>query len=170
MHNVFICIGSNVGERKEQIISAIALLKKYKNINLVKLSSLYETLPFGVKEQDNYYNCALEIKTDYEPKDLLMILKTVEKEVGRKESFTWGPREIDLDLALFDNLVIRNETLKIPHPGIRERDFFLVPLLELDEELQLPDDNKKLKDYLKLIDTNHIISKFELNLSEINGS
>jgi 2-amino-4-hydroxy-6-hydroxymethyldihydropteridine diphosphokinase len=121
-------------------------------------------LPFGVKDQDNYYNCALEIKTDYEPKDLLMILKTVEKEVGRKESFTWGPREIDLDLALFDKLVIRNESLKIPHPGIRERDFFLVPLLELDDGLQLPDDNKKLKDYLKLIDSNHIIEKYEFHL------
>lgn len=171
MHRAFICIGSNIGDRAVNISSAVNLLKEYKNISLVKISALYETKPFGVKKQPDFYNCALEIDTDYTPEDLLMILKSVEKKIGRKETFEWGPREIDLDLVLFGKMRINNAKLKIPHPGIYERDFFLVPLLEIDENLIEPNGNKKLKDYLKLIETNHIIRKIEFDLNEIiNGS
>lgn len=170
MNKAFICVGSNVGERKQNIVEALRILNQYTNISVEKLSSIYETKPFGVKEQPDFYNCAVQIQTTYKPVDLLMVLKTIEKQVGRKETFDWGPREIDLDLALYGKEQLHENKLILPHPGIYDRDFFLVPLLEIDEELVDPVSGKKLKDYLKLIVTKHIITKYDFKLSEITGS
>ncbi len=170
MSNAYISIGSNVGDRKKNILYSLSLLDEYQNLEIQAVSSIYETIPFGVEEQDNFYNLAVEIKTEYSPYDLLMLLKGTEQKVGRKKRFNWGPREIDLDLALFDSEIIDEPKLKIPHPGVYERDFFLVPLLELKSDLTDPVSGKKLKEYLNLITTNHIINKFEFNLNEINGS
>ncbi|RMD50414.1 MAG: 2-amino-4-hydroxy-6-hydroxymethyldihydropteridine diphosphokinase [Ignavibacteria bacterium] len=170
MNRAFLCIGSNVGERKENIIRSLQLLNEYDQIEIKKVSSIYETKPYGVSDQPEFYNLAVELNTSYSPVDLLMVLKTTENLVGRKPTSKWGPREIDLDLVLYENEVLNEEKLKLPHPGVFNRDFFLKPLLELDAELVDPVHAKKLKDYLKLIETNHIINKMEFNLNEIIGS
>ena len=170
MNSAYLCVGSNAGDRKVNILTALKLLNEYEKIELIDVSSIYETEPFGVKEQENFYNLAVRLRTEYTAPDLLMVLKTVERETGRRARARWGPREIDLDLALFGEEIADEEKLKLPHPGIFERDFFLVPLVELDENICEPLRNKKLKEYLKLVQTNHIITKFEFNISEIIGS
>lgn len=170
MNKAYLCVGSNRGDRKANILTALKLLNEYDNIELESVSSVYETEPFGYAEQEKFYNLAVSLRTEYSAPDLLMALKAVEKEVGRKPGVHWGPREIDLDLALFGNEIAIDEKLKLPHPGIYERDFFIVPLIELDDNIYEPLNGKKLKEYLKLVRTNHIITKFEFNISEIIGS
>ncbi|MDI6889955.1 MAG: 2-amino-4-hydroxy-6-hydroxymethyldihydropteridine diphosphokinase [Thermodesulfovibrionales bacterium] len=129
----YIGIGSNLGNRQENCLRAIEILEK-RGITVKKKSSIYETEPWGVKDQPRFINMAIEVETGLEPKELLRILKEVEREVGREESFKWGPRIIDLDILLFDALILREDNLEIPHPLMHERDFVLRPLCEIAPE------------------------------------
>jgi 2-amino-4-hydroxy-6-hydroxymethyldihydropteridine diphosphokinase len=137
MSVAYIGIGSNLGNRQENCLRAIKLLRK-KGIIVTKRSSLYETEPWGVKDQPLFINMAIEIETGLKPKVLLKILKDVEKEVGRKESTKWGPRIIDLDILLIDNIVLNKDNLKIPHPLMHKRDFVLLPLCEIAPDIKHP--------------------------------
>ncbi len=137
MATVYIGIGSNLGNRQENCLRAIELLQK-KGIIVTKCSSLYETEPWGVKDQPLFINMAIEIETGLKPKVLLKILKDVEKEVGRKESLKWGPRIIDLDILLIDNIVLNEDNLKIPHPLMHKREFVLRPLCEIAPDIKHP--------------------------------
>jgi len=130
MSIAYIGIGSNLGNREKNCLHAIELLQK-KGITVTKRSSLYETEPWGLKDQPYFINMVIEIETEPEPKELLRKLKDIEREVGREESLKWGPRLIDLDILLFDNIVINEDNLKIPHPLMHERDFVLRPLCEI---------------------------------------
>lgn len=134
---VYIGIGSNLGDRKENCLRAIELLQK-REIIVTKRSSLYETEPWGVKDQPLFLNMAIEIKTGLNPAELLKILKDIEREVGREESFKWGPRIIDLDILLFDNIILKTDNLEIPHPLMHERDFVLRPLCEIAPDIKHP--------------------------------
>jgi len=134
---VYIGIGSNLGNRQENCLRAIELLQK-KGIIVKKRSSLYETEPWGVKDQPLFLNMAIEVETKLNPEALLRILKDVEKEVGRKESTKWGPRIIDLDILLIDNIVLNKDNLKIPHPLMHKRDFVLRPLSEIAPNINHP--------------------------------
>ncbi|MEW6162717.1 MAG: 2-amino-4-hydroxy-6-hydroxymethyldihydropteridine diphosphokinase [Nitrospirota bacterium] len=129
----YIGIGSNLGNRQENCLRTIEILEK-RGITVKKKSSIYETEPWGVKDQPRFINMAIEVETGLEPKELLRILKDVEREVGREESFKWGPRIIDLDILLFDSLILREDDLEIPHPLMHERDFVLRPLCEIAPE------------------------------------
>jgi len=126
----YIGIGSNLGNREENCLRSIALLEK-RGITVRKKSSMYETEPWGVKDQPRFMNMAIEIETKLEPKILLRVLKEVEKEMGRERSLRWGPRIIDLDILLFDELIVKEDDLEIPHPLMHERDFVLRPLCEI---------------------------------------
>ncbi|HYA11519.1 MAG TPA: 2-amino-4-hydroxy-6-hydroxymethyldihydropteridine diphosphokinase [Thermodesulfovibrionales bacterium] len=126
----YIGIGSNLGNRQKNCLRAIELLEK-KDITVKKRSSMYETEPWGVKDQPQFINMALEVETELEPHELLKILKDVEREVGRGVTFKWGPRMIDLDILLFNDLFLREDNLQIPHPLMHERDFVLKPLCEI---------------------------------------
>jgi 2-amino-4-hydroxy-6-hydroxymethyldihydropteridine diphosphokinase len=126
----YIGIGSNLGNRQKNCLRAIELLEKRGTI-VKKRSSMYETEPWGVKDQPQFINMAIEIETELEPHELLRILKDVEREVGRGVTFKWGPRIIDLDILLFDDLFLRGDNLQIPHPLMYERDFVLKPLCEI---------------------------------------
>jgi 2-amino-4-hydroxy-6-hydroxymethyldihydropteridine diphosphokinase len=137
MSVVYIGIGSNLGNRQENCLRAIELLQK-KGIIVKKRSSIYETEPWGVKDQPLFLNMVIEIKTGLKPKELLRILKDVEKEVGRKESLKWGPRIIDLDILLIDNIVLNEDNLKIPHPLMHKREFVLRPLCEIAPDIKHP--------------------------------
>ncbi|OGW47752.1 MAG: 2-amino-4-hydroxy-6-hydroxymethyldihydropteridine diphosphokinase [Nitrospirae bacterium RBG_13_41_22] len=133
----YIGIGSNLGNRQENCLRAIELLQK-KGIIVTKRSSLYETEPWGVKDQPRFINMAVEIDTSLEPKELLKILKNIEKELGKEKSSKWGPRIIDLDILLFDDIILNEDNLKIPHPLMHERDFVLRPLCEIAPDIYHP--------------------------------
>lgn len=126
----YIGIGSNLGNRQKNCLRAIELLEK-EGVVIKKRSSMYETDPWGVKDQPRFINMAIEIETGLKPKDILRTLKNVERELGREESFKWGPRSIDLDILLFDDLILKEDDLEIPHPLMHERDFVLKPLCEI---------------------------------------
>ncbi len=129
----YIGIGSNLGNRQKNCTRAIELLEK-RGIVIKKKSSMYETEPWGVEEQPQFINVVLEAETSLEPHELLRMLKDVEREVGRGITFKWGPRIIDLDILLFDDLFLRDNSLQIPHPLMHERDFVLKPLCEIAPE------------------------------------
>jgi 2-amino-4-hydroxy-6-hydroxymethyldihydropteridine diphosphokinase len=129
----YIGIGSNLGNRQKNCLRAIEFLEK-RGIIVKKRSSMYETEPWGVKDQPQFINMALEVETGLEPHELLRILKDVEKEVGRGATFKWGPRIIDLDILLFNDLFLRGDNLQIPHPLMHKRDFVLKPLCEIAPE------------------------------------
>lgn len=129
----YISIGSNLGNRQRNCLRAIELLEK-RGIIVKKKSSMYETEPWGVKDQPQFINMALEVETELEPHELLRTLKDVEREFGRRVTFKWGPRIIDLDILLFNDLFLREDDLQIPHPLMHERDFVLKPLCEIAPE------------------------------------
>jgi 2-amino-4-hydroxy-6-hydroxymethyldihydropteridine diphosphokinase len=137
MSIVYIGIGSNLGDRKANCMRAIELLV-VKGIVVRKESSLYETDPWGDKNQPKFLNMAIEIETELKPRDLLDILAGIEKELGRKKSLKWGPRIIDLDILLYDSITIDQDDLKIPHPFMHERDFVLKPLYEIAPDVKHP--------------------------------
>lgn len=127
---IYIGIGSNIGDREANCKKAIELLQT-KGIVTTKISSIYETEPWGVKEQPKFLNMALEAETNLSPEKLLIALKDIEKQMKREYAIKWGPRIIDLDLLFYDNIILDTDDLKIPHPLICKRDFVLLPLSEI---------------------------------------
>ena len=109
-------------------------------------SSIYETKPYGVKEQDNFLNAVIKISTSFNLTQLFIFLKNIEDELGRKSNTKWGPREIDLDLLFFNNIVYSDEKIIIPHKEIELRDFVLTPLCEIAPDLFHPVLNQKISD------------------------
>ena len=117
----YICIGANVGNRQKYIDDALTLLNKIVNIR--NMSSIIETDPIGHKNQNPFLNTILEIETDLSPHSLLKKLKDIEIHIGRKTRYRWGPREIDLDILLYEDRVINTDGLTIPHPEMHNRKF-----------------------------------------------
>jgi 2-amino-4-hydroxy-6-hydroxymethyldihydropteridine diphosphokinase len=119
-----------MGNRQAHCMDAVKRLKD-KGIVIKKVSSMYETKPWGLEEQPDFINMAVEAETGLSPEELLKTLKGVEKEMGRKETIKWGPRIIDLDILFYDDAVINMEHLQIPHPLLHKRDFVVLPLSEI---------------------------------------
>lgn len=128
---VFIGLGSNVGDREEYIEQAIALLKETKGIKVVRRSSNYETKPEGKKAQPLFINSVVEISTAIEPMKLLELTQSFEDTLGRERGVEWGPRTIDIDILLYGDELISEDDLTIPHPLMHERLFVLEPLVEI---------------------------------------
>jgi 2-amino-4-hydroxy-6-hydroxymethyldihydropteridine diphosphokinase len=147
MSIAYIGIGSNLGNREENCERAIFLLEE-NGIRVINRSSKIETEPWGFKNQPRFINMVIEIETDIEPKELLNLLKKIEIEIGRRPSFRWGPRMIDLDLLLYGDLVIKTPELEIPHPGTYNRDFVLKPLTEIAPNKVHPVIKKSFKEIL----------------------
>jgi 2-amino-4-hydroxy-6-hydroxymethyldihydropteridine diphosphokinase len=137
MSVAYIGIGSNLGERKDNCDRALTLLKQ-KGIKITKKSSFYETEPWGYKNQPSFLNMVIEAETELGARDLLKTLQQIEKKLGREENFKWGPRTIDLDILLFDNMTIQENDLMIPHPLMHKREFVLQPLCEISPALRHP--------------------------------
>ena len=137
MYVAYIGIGSNLGDRELNCKQAVGLLRQ-KGITVSKESSLYETKPWGVTDQPLFLNMAIEIETDLKPFELLRTLKDIEKEMGREETFLWGPRIIDLDILLYDNNIVDEKDLRIPHPNMQDREFVLRPLCEIAGDVPHP--------------------------------
>ena len=143
----YIGIGSNLGNRQKNCSRAIEILVT-KGIVIRKKSSMYETEPWGVTDQPRFINMVVEVETELEPHELLRTLKDIEREVGRGETFKWGPRIIDLDILLYDNLILDSENLTIPHPQIKHRKFVVTHLVEIKPELRDPISGEK---YINLL-------------------
>ena len=134
-HIAYIGIGSNLGDKISQCEKAISEILKTGCHKLLAKSSLFKTKPIGYTSQDWFVNGVIKIETDLEAPELLQALKAIESQSGRTETFRWGPRTIDLDILFFDDVEIHTEELQIPHPLIQERQFVLIPLVEIDRNL-----------------------------------
>ena len=158
-YSVFIGIGSNVGDATDNCIKAVKEIGLIKGNRIVKVSSLYMTEPISHIKQDWFINCVVKIETDLTPYSLLSDLQKVEKRLGRKRDIRHGPRTIDLDILIFNSLIIDDDKLKIPHPRMHERRFVLEPLSEIDENLIHPVIKKSIKSLLNEIG---IVQRVEL--------
>ena len=139
MSRVFIGVGSNEGERLRHISDAVKVLGAVSGVRVVQMAIITETEPVGGPPQGPYLNTAVEIETSLPPQQLLSLLKHIEQDQGRRPSAQrWLPRPIDLDILLYDDLVVNDPELTIPHPRLHERRFVLEPLEQLASDLVHP--------------------------------
>jgi 2-amino-4-hydroxy-6-hydroxymethyldihydropteridine diphosphokinase len=137
-YRVFIGLGSNVGDRNAFMNRAARELASLPGSRLIWCSSVYETEPQGVMDQGLFLNAVAEVETPLLPPDLLSVLKEIESRTGRGQRERWGPREIDLDILLYDGLVYDEGGITVPHPELEKRRFVLVPLSEIAPDLVHP--------------------------------
>lgn len=149
MNHIYLALGSNVGDKKKHIFSAIKLLSE--KVTNIHQAPLYESKAVGFTEQDNFLNTVISGKTDLSPGALLAFVKDVEIRVGRIQRFRWGPREIDIDILFYDDLIRNEDRLEIPHPRLHERDFVLIPFIQLNPTFIHPRIKKTVKELLESI-------------------
>jgi 2-amino-4-hydroxy-6-hydroxymethyldihydropteridine diphosphokinase len=166
----YIGIGSNLGDRLGYIREAIAKLEQSQEIEIRGTSSVYETEPVGHKEQPCFLNAVLELNTALEPVNLLEHLLGIENQMGRKRDRARGPRNIDLDLLLYDDVVINSDGLTLPHPRMHQRRFVLVPLAEIAPKVVHPLLKKSAERLLGELSTDSVQTEGRLPVSEKNES
>ncbi|MBQ8417751.1 MAG: 2-amino-4-hydroxy-6-hydroxymethyldihydropteridine diphosphokinase [Phascolarctobacterium sp.] len=137
MSTVYIALGSNLGDREENLRTALKHLEA-KGVRVVKVSTFIETEPYGVTDQPGFVNAVCQVATELPPLELLRLLLSIEQEMGRVRLRRWGERNIDLDLLLYEDTVLESEELTLPHPDMHNRDFVLLPLAELAPEVVHP--------------------------------
>ena len=130
-NTVFLGLGSNIGDKLTFLKKAVEHINQLKGTTVNKVSSIYKTPPFGYENQDYFLNCAIKIETNYNHISLLKSLQDIEIKLGRKRLIKWGPRTIDIDILFFNNAIINENALQIPHPYIQERAFVLIPLNDI---------------------------------------
>lgn len=148
-HIAYLSIGSNLGDKKENLNKAIELLNKDEYSKVTKISEFITTKPVGGVEQDDFLNGALEVKTLRSPNRLLDLIGVIEKELKRERVIHWGPRTIDLDIIFYDNIIMDTEKLTIPHPEMHKRGFVLKPLLKIAPRLIHPIYKKDISQLLE---------------------
>ena len=136
-HRAFIALGSNMGDKNKYLNDAVSALDKADGCEVKKVSSFIVTKPYGNVEQDDFLNGVLELKTYLRPYELLDLLHEIENAAGRKRVRRWGPRTLDLDILLYDDIRMNEENLTIPHADMKNRDFVLTPLKEIAPYLVL---------------------------------
>lgn len=132
----YLGLGSNLGDREENLCQALTLLSQ--KVNLEGVSSIYETEPVGYKQQPLFLNLVCRIATNLLPEELLQLAKNIEAKMGRVSSFVNAPRPIDIDILFYDNKTMKTQKLIIPHPRLQHRAFVLIPLAEIAPELIHP--------------------------------
>jgi 2-amino-4-hydroxy-6-hydroxymethyldihydropteridine diphosphokinase len=148
-HRVYICAGSNVGDRQAHIRGGFRALTADGRVRLTARSSDYMTEPIGFTDQDWFLNTVIAAETSLSPLDLLRRLKSIEKSSGRDyDTIRFGPRTLDLDILLYDDLVMDSPELTIPHPRMHERRFVLKPLCDINANLVHPTHRRRVKDLL----------------------
>ncbi|MBC1586994.1 2-amino-4-hydroxy-6-hydroxymethyldihydropteridine diphosphokinase [Listeria seeligeri] len=134
MAKAFLSIGTNIGERLDNLNSAVSGLAAVEQIKIIQVSSVYETDAVGYEEQAAFLNIVVEIETSFAPVELLDFCLALELELGRVRLFKWGPRLIDIDILLYEDVKLDTEKLKIPHPYMKERAFVMIPLIEISPD------------------------------------
>jgi 2-amino-4-hydroxy-6-hydroxymethyldihydropteridine diphosphokinase len=151
MHTTYLALGTNLGNRTENLRAALDALSP--SIVIRRSSLIYETPPWGLTDQPAFLNMVVRGETDLEPAALLAHLKRLETDLGRIPAIRWGPRLIDMDILFYDNLILDMPGLTIPHPRLHERAFVLVPLADLAPDLVHPVLGKPVRDLLAAVDT-----------------
>lgn len=156
----YLGFGSNVGNSVDMIEKAYQELEQ-EGIVITSKSSFYISKPYGNLNQNNFVNSVAEIETELKLEEFFILIKNLEKKLGRITRERWGPREIDIDILLYNNLVFCDDNIEIPHKEILKRDFVLIPLIEINRDLIIPGYNQKLKEIdFSRIESN-IISKLQ---------
>jgi len=167
---VYLCLGSNLGEREGNLAQALTLLSQ--KVNLEKISSIYETEPVGYKEQPLFLNLVCQITTDLNPEELLHLAKDIETKMDRMPSFRNSPRLIDIDILFYGDKIVRTQNLTIPHPRLAKRAFVLIPLAELAPKLIHPELGKNIAELASNMKGRKGVQKWTLggvNVSTIRG-
>ncbi len=142
----YIGLGSNIGNREENLTKALEMLRSTAGIRVTAVSVYINTAPVGYTEQPDFLNTVAEVKTSLTAYELLAVCGDIEKKLKRERLIHWGPRTIDLDILLFGNLVLNDELLTLPHPRMLEREFVLKPLNEIAPEALHPLCNKSIRE------------------------
>lgn len=147
----YLALGSNLGQPIRQLEEAVALIHETPGIQLLKLSSVYQSEPVGYTDQPDFYNMVVEIKTTLSAKELLKLCQQVEQVLNRVRIVRFGPRTMDVDILFYDQLVIQEEDLEIPHPRMKDRSFVVLPLVEIVEDIDrfpIPGAKETLADWV----------------------
>ncbi len=153
-HTVYLALGSNQGDRRTNLHSVVTGLPPLASVLLE--SNVYETPPWGFEDQPAFYNQVILVSTYLAPQELLNSLKALEVRLGRQLTFRNGPRLIDIDILLYDNLILDSPGLKIPHPRMQERSFVLVPMADLAPDLRHPISGLTVRELLAQVDASQI--------------
>ncbi len=138
INRAYLSLGSNLGDRQATLDAALARLEASGHVRIERRSSLYETEPVGYRDQPWFLNQVVEIATTLAPDALLDLARSVEQDLGRVRTTSWGPRTVDIDILLYGTETVATTRLTIPHPQLVHRRFVLVPLLEIAPDLTLP--------------------------------
>ncbi len=151
MSHIYLSLGTNLGDRPANLQQALSALTR--RVTITAVSNVYETEPWGVADQPAFLNICVAGKTTLLPHELLDFCKAIEAEVGRTPSFKWGPRLIDIDILFYDDMIMKDDTLAIPHPFVDERAFVLAPLADIAPELEHPQTNESVVQMLTAVYT-----------------
>lgn len=154
-HTVYLSLGSNLGDRASHLKSALASLPP--QLRVAAKSRVYETPPWGYTEQEHFLNQVVKATTYLEPELLLKHLKRLEVALGRKATFRYGPRLIDIDILFYDDLVFESPALTIPHPHVHERGFVLIPMMDIAPDHVHPVTGKSIREMIALCNTAGIV-------------
>ncbi|MEK7749322.1 MAG: 2-amino-4-hydroxy-6-hydroxymethyldihydropteridine diphosphokinase [Bacteroidota bacterium] len=160
--HIYIGLGSNVGDRLGYLDSAVKELSELSATKVVGMSSVYETEPYGNKDQPEFLNMAVELESSMDLDELFSGLKSIEAKLGRHRTERWGPREIDLDLLYYGKHVVNQKKLQVPHPEVGHRRFVLVPLNEIAHFFIDPVRRKNISELLAECSDSGVVRKTEL--------
>jgi len=149
-HIVYLSLGTNLGNRAANLKEAISSLPPQMNVKAK--SKVYETPPWGYTDQDNFLNQVVKAATYLEPEKLLKHIKRLEVAMGRKASFRYGPRLIDIDILFYDDVVLETSSLTIPHPDLHERGFVLLPMMDIAPDFVHPLKKKSIRELVGFCD------------------
>jgi 2-amino-4-hydroxy-6-hydroxymethyldihydropteridine diphosphokinase len=148
---VYLALGTNLGDRPGNLRDALVALPPA--VTVLEMSAVYETQPWGVSDQPAFLNMVIKSETQQGPQELLKYMKLLETRLGRRPSVRYGPRKIDIDILFYDDIQLKTPELIIPHPGLHERAFVLIPLADLAPELVHPSFGKTVRQLLADVDT-----------------
>jgi 2-amino-4-hydroxy-6-hydroxymethyldihydropteridine diphosphokinase len=164
MNGIYLLLGSNLGDRLNELSKAGQLLQE-NDIVINQCSSIYETEPWGIVDQPHFLNVVLKVETKRSPEQLLQICLLIENKMGRKREIKWGARNIDIDILIFFNEVISTDELTLPHPGVIDRRFTLLLLCELAGHKLHPEEDQTLQQLLDKLPDDQSCKRTELHLT-----
>jgi 2-amino-4-hydroxy-6-hydroxymethyldihydropteridine diphosphokinase len=166
-HIVYVGLGANIGDRLLFLSKAVKELGALPKSNVQRVSSVYETEPVGFKDQAGFLNVVVELQTSLEPGKLFERTKEVERALGRHDNVRWRPREIDIDILFYDQLIVRSERLSIPHREMLNRKFVLVPLAEIAGSALHPIERMDVQALLHRCKDSSRVTKTEFKLNHV---